>query len=705
MRVPGYELALALSVLHGLLGGPLGIAAVRIDRQAGLGHPARAVLAAVALCWLALVPPFLTATVLTLATSPCSPWATVEFFPVLTLPSSLVSVCLGGLVGVSCSRVWTQALGWLGVVTLSAAHTAWPLVFGPQAYAYNHLAGYLPGPLYDEELHLPRALLFFRLGTLLLASHAWLHLVPSSRWARVGLAITAAAFVALEASGPTLGFRMNDETLAAALGGRRETPELILRYRAGTDEREVDRMLADARFRAWQIGRFFGASPPGPVTIYWYPSPEEKQRLVGAAHTQFSKPWRREVHIHSMGFPHPVLKHELVHALAAPWGTPPFGVAASHWGLWPDMGVVEGLAVAADNPIDELTLVGWAAAMKRRGLLPDVRVLLGPSGFYAAPAARAYTAAGAFLRFLTETSGGERTRRLYRDGDFTAAFGRSLEALATEFEHALDAMPVDEAAEHQALGRFRHGSLFERPCAREVALLAEAAAHQPPPVAIEAWRRCRALQPAEPSHVLAEVRVLLGLGRSEAAAQVLDAQLLRLEEEPVAWADAALTRVEVALTDGDLERARALLERILTEEPSPAVERTARVRLAGLGGKQSEAAALRQAFEGPVAARLQALREASASGSWAVLYMLGRTLYREAAWGEARAWLERAEHAPGCPTVVAREARRLAIEAASGADDCASVRRLAAPGSYGAAFDARAADWIERCDFTHPTAQ
>ena len=39
------------------------------------------------------------------------------------------------------------------------------------------------------------------------------------------------------------------------------------------------------------------------------------ERLVGAAHTQFAKPWRREIHVNGLSFPHPVIKHELVHAM------------------------------------------------------------------------------------------------------------------------------------------------------------------------------------------------------------------------------------------------------------------------------------------------------------------------------------------------------------------------------------------------------
>ena len=46
----------------------------------------------------------------------------------------------------------------------------WPLVRGPQVFAFNHFLGICPGPLYDEALRVtPASLLWFRLETLLLA--------------------------------------------------------------------------------------------------------------------------------------------------------------------------------------------------------------------------------------------------------------------------------------------------------------------------------------------------------------------------------------------------------------------------------------------------------------------------------------------------------------------------------------------------------
>ena len=57
----------------------------------------------------------------------------------------------------------------------------------------------------------------------------------------------------------------------------------------------------------------------------------------------------------------------------SPGGTssPPFGVCATAFGMFPNAAIVEGLAVAADNPVDDLTLHEWAAGMRQQKLLPD----------------------------------------------------------------------------------------------------------------------------------------------------------------------------------------------------------------------------------------------------------------------------------------------------------------------------------------------
>ncbi|MDP3156478.1 MAG: hypothetical protein Q8N23_27625 [Archangium sp.] len=686
MGQPGYELSAGLTLLLTFAGAGLAITSAR----AHAGPLASAVLLA-----LSTVPALLVATLRTRFGTPCDPFAGVAFVPLLILPTAGLVSIFGALAVYLTPRRWLAAALYAGLIVLTAVSTAWPLIAGPQVFAFNHLGGYLPGPLYDEELSVPASLLWFRLATVLLAVGVGALLQRKHK--RGALLLTL--FAAIELGGTPLGFRMTDAALAEALGGVVETDELILHYPSGLSDQDVSRVLGDVRFRHHQITAFFGAPPPGKVKVWLYRSAEEKQRLVGAAHTQFAKPWRREVHVNGLGFPHPVIKHELVHAMAAPWGAPPFGVTASLGGLSPHVGVIEGFAVAADNPVDDLSLHEWAAAMKKKELLPPVASLMTPQGFYGAPPSRAYTTAGSFLRFLGEQFGKEKLRSLYRDGDFERAFGEPLPALAAKYETFLDGVPLLADAVNQAFGRFRRGSLFERPCAREVGRLAAeagAAIASDPQRARDLLARCRALQPDEPSHALAEAHALRRLSQEEASRALLDSELDRLEGEPAPWAEAALTRADLAQEEGDLATAETLWRRVVERQISPTMERTSQVRINGLGVE-----AVHRYFQpGEDDVKLFFLREASEAHpeAWSVRYLMGRKLQLAGESGAALPVLEKLL-AQELPPAVAKETTRLTIEAAFALGRCDTLAKYAAPGRFGAAFDARAADWVERCAF------
>ena len=87
--------------------------------------------------------------------------------------------------------------------------------------------------------------------------------------------------------------------------------------------------------------------------------------------------------------------------------------------------------------------------------------------------------------------------------------------------------------------------------------------------------------------------------------------------------------------------------------------------------------------------------------AWSARYLLARKLQFV---GESTAAYPLLERLLGeeLPLPVARETTRLALEAAFAIGRCDEVRRWATPGRFGPAFDARAADWVERCDFAWP---
>jgi len=724
-ELPGLELGLAVSTLCALLGGWTGAGAAeelrkvprpsvpRVSPSGPGAAAARAIGASTLLLWAAAAVPFVAATLRAALGSRCNPFAQAAFFPLLVLPAAL----LAAAAGVFCRTAFPsrgRAIALYALLLLaSLAWTVWPLVLEPQVFAFNFFLGMFPGPLYDEALRVPASLAWFRLETVLWAAvlgtiTAAIFPAPGPAHPRhrgrilTTLVVLVLAITALEMNAVPLGFRSSDAAIRALLGGRTETEHAEILYPREKPREEVERLRRDIEFRLAQLARYFGALPAG-VRVVVFRSPEEKQRWVGAGGTQFAKPWLSSVFLNDAPFPHPTLKHELAHVAAGAFGGGPFRVT-SRWWLVPVMGVVEGVAVAADDPTGELTLHAWAAGMRRLGLMPDLRELLGPAGFWSVAPARAYTAAGSFLRFLQESQGTERLQRLLAHGDFARSYGRGLDSLVSEWERMLDALPIDESAVNRAFARFRQPSLFRRPCVREVAALAEearAAASTNPPRALQLLRACARLQPAEPDFPLAEASLLRRMGRPAESAEALERADALVSGRPALEAQVALARADLAWSNGDLQSAGAALDQTLSLHPGRDLEREAQVKRAALSDSRVRPA-LHAFFDASTdELRLWVLERAREvePENGVVNYLLGRRLLALGIPDEAAEALGRALSAP-LPEQVSREAWRLLVSAHYRAGDCAAVRSdLGRMPDLSEAVRAEVTEWQARCVF------
>jgi tetratricopeptide (TPR) repeat protein len=128
--------------------------------------------------------------------------------------------------------------------------------------------------------------------------------------------------------------------------------------------------------------------------------------------------------------------------------------------------LVEGMAVTLEEDEGRLTLMQQAALMKRLGRLPPVEALMRPWGFWLESGARAYTAAGAFLRFVGEQRGGPALAAIYRDGVLPG----DTSALESAWHAHLDSVEVPEPGVSSQFTRiFKRASVVERRCVDEVA--------------------------------------------------------------------------------------------------------------------------------------------------------------------------------------------------------------------------------------------
>lgn len=602
LEVPGYELGLAAALASAFFLGPsLGIAAARLELAYQGPHPPRVLrsfisAAGTLTALLALL--LATSSVRAALATPCRALASVPLFAMAALPSGLLAASLGVGTGILArGRRLRAALLYALVALASLAGTLLAAYDGPAASAYDHLLGFWPGPLYDEAIPVDARLVLFRAGTLawtaasLAAAALAVRWRSGARWRApaAGLAAAAAAaFLARSAGGGTPTRR----EIAEALGGLREGPRCVLHLARERSQADAARALRDCEYDADAVAAALGLSRPPRATVWLYRNAEEKRRLVGAGRTSFTKPWLAEIHLNDEGVPHPVLRHELAHALASAAADGLLRVPARA-GLLVNVGLVEGLAVAVEGPSGPFGIHGLARAMRDQGRLPPLASLLGAGGFFGAAPARAYTASGSFLRFLLDRYGPAPVLAAYRGGDVGSAFGRPLAELDAEWQRFLDGVSVPPALAAAAEARFERASLFARVCAREVAGLeresARAAAAGRAPAAEALLRRASALSGGDPSWLRPAAEAWRAAGELSRAEAILREALARAQVAGGrralqatllgALGDLSLHRGDAAGAAGAAERYRAALA-LGTEGPEA---RALRAKLAAAG--------------------------------------------------------------------------------------------------------------------------
>jgi hypothetical protein len=709
LEAPGYELGEAAALAAALLAPFVGIAAAR----AALGSPApspRAAVGAAALVLGGLVSLLVAGALLRAAAGPCAAVGpATAFVPLLAGPSVLLGSALAVAVTFAASgrRAAAAALYALAALASLAAslHAAYR---GPAAFVFDPLLGTWPGPIYDEAL-VPdlRAALFAAAAAaeavaVVAVAEAFVRGdrggLRAARGALAALAVALAALLAARAALEGFGLSGSRAAIARALGGRREGALCTLVHPAEKPAAAVDALLAECEFQTADLARALRVAPPR-VTAYLHRSVEEKRRLVGAAATEYAKPWLRELHLVDAPA-HPLLRHELVHVVAAEIAGGPLGVPARGVVLV-SAGLVEGLAAALETPRGRFTVHEWSRAAKDLDLLPDVTRIVGPAGFYAEPPARAYTAAGSFLAFLLDRHGAEKVGVAYRTGDVAGALGEPLADLAAAWLRFLDGVEPPPGLAGLAPARLRRPSLFGRRCAREIAALEARAA-----AAAAAGRGDEACalytDAAERSGSAASLKAA---GDVRARTGDLDAAAALYRKAGRASTDRAL-RAALAAAEGDLawrrgdtRAAAAAWSAALETHPERADARLLEAKLVAIADAAlAEAAQPLLLGDGDPAlalARVARVRHPLAA------YLVGRALATRGEPAGALPELERAR-AGGLPPALDREARLLLGDARCAAGQRAAgeaaLRELTDPGASDA-DRARAEESLRRCAF------
>lgn len=528
----------------------------------------------------------------------CSFLLGLGFFLFLPLVSVWFSTCLAFFCHIHYRH---PRLIFFTCMVLSFLYAAATGYFTPAIYSYNFFYGFFPGFTYDELLELSWTLVIFRFltaiigGILLWCALLLLRnivrgetsvakgrmllrvLLDRDRW-RVTLLVVASVGTIWWFRGP-LGLESTSGFIHQELGSRLETEHFHIYYSESSFSREeIQWVGAEHEFRFSQILKAFNL--PGrkdKLESYIYSSAGVKRRFIGAGTTSIAKPWSGQIHLGADSFSD-VLKHELVHALAAPFGVPV--LCAS---LYP--GLTEGLAMAIEDDWGNRTLHEYAAVMRRSGLETDMQCLMGAAGFFTQSSSIGYVLTGSFCRFLIDTRGIRLMTQVYKSGDYDHVYGEPLGKLVDHWHAMLDTVRVDVDEGNDAMDvYFRRPTIFRKTCARANAArnaeargkLAQKEYDDAAELFLGSYRDGGG-EDALSGYLTSQLRA----GNTSALTSALDTIIMR-QEIPGRFLPLFLLIGDAFWKDGEMERARELYGRLARANVSESLAEAATVRLMSL---------------------------------------------------------------------------------------------------------------------------
>ncbi len=478
-----------------------------------------------------LVVPWLLLTITVVATPNCAYVTGLVYFVLFTVPSAVLGVSVSYLVsslGVSRPRLAVIFIGLL----ISVAGPIYDLGLHPQFYTFNHVFGGVMGPIYDEEFDFRWGLIPFRIltftiiiililtGRLRRLRHSDRSMSVSGTRLRVGLAAAVALASGIYIFSAPLGINSSEWYIRQQLGTTFEDAGIVLYFDSmDVDSAQAGHVANTLQYHRSRLDSLFGPTGNEKIHVYLYPDPFTRERLTGARFTNVAPVWlsRPQMHVLSSES-RSVLTHELVHIYARDFGLPIINAS-------PSVGLVEGLAVALEAPgggssVHDQVLASLVrrSEVDRQARADAVADRMSPLGFWSARGAVSYASAGSFTDFLIHRYGAERIRRVYRDGRFERAYGKSLDTLGDEWLEFLDGRRyVSAAAGPTSRRRFSVPSVFERRCP-----------HHTPPPRRRYLKSLRALAARDTLNAIREAQQAWDMDSSLTAAASVASQLYYL---------------------------------------------------------------------------------------------------------------------------------------------------------------------------------
>lgn len=398
-------------------------------------------------------------------------WMAYLWYPAWILSHAL----LHGLMAARTHGIKRSLAFWCHVLIIlgAAGLTVWHLWSEPQKRYLGLFAGFLHGPIYDELIAMDHGLMLGRMSHLFAAitllTLTWWHLKTFSLMIMTAvLAAITVGLGTLSAQYPSMATNKValDKELSGSLSGPGFTLHFTRESKEGPIDSQILRLYRDTEFHIKELTSLLqnGKNLPN-VEIYAYQNDTQKKLLFGGGSTDVTDVKTPSVHISIGGWPHPTLRHELVHALAS-------GFGFHGLGFHPNMAFTEGLAVALAPEARTMSLDDGAASLIESNRLPPLSDLFSPR-FWRVSGQRAYTASGSFIRYLIETKGIKGVTALYSGDSWSRAFGASRESLVRLWQDKIMSAYDKEQSTLYAEALFRSPGLFGDICPHSKSDLAQ----------------------------------------------------------------------------------------------------------------------------------------------------------------------------------------------------------------------------------------
>ncbi len=624
--------------------------------------------------------------------------------------------CLGPLCGCAAAGAWGAVAGQLATnsppkyrvlatVALALCAPFSALLLGllrfctsPMVFAFDPFVGFFAGTPYDTGFDPIPRLLSYRLGTLAWGLAGWglARLLDRGKMGRLawrrpldkpvaGMTVLSLTFaLGIAGTGKSLGHYSTTQSIRDRLGHSLREGRCEIVFGSGIPKPAAQRLGSDCSAWLESLESRLGVAKLPEVTAYVFADANEKEAAMGAGQTQIAKPWRHEIYLNGAEYPHPTLGHELAHVVAGQTGRGPFRIAGKLSGWLPNVGLIEGMAVAlAPDEDDDLSAEQWAKALDELHQLPALKSLFALD-FLVQPGRLAYTVAGAFVRWLERTHGSNALRRWYAGESLESITGQPLDALEQRWRQDLLNVALPDAAREAARALFARKSALVRHCPHAVDRAYGAAVD-----ALNGQDPVRACKLADGAIALDRDDVRLRQmaaqcrhrGHDEQGAEAVwhslaeDAHLAMPERD-----QAREALGDRALELGDLDRAREIFREIAGRTVDVNRQRRLEVKAAVATPEAIAAieALITGGTEGPNLdrgmARLASWMSAQPRDGLP-RYLLGRAMLSHGQFGEAKRLISEALALPLEPESVKSEARRLQLIAACAMRDQAEVKR------------------------------